>query len=155
MVEEAAELTTLLELFEEYFDFPAATLEIALGARIPDCVGGDQDHDPPFLIHFHPGFYPPHFHALVDTSQHDGLILEDGLILGGMIFQRWVFHVVLGTGAPPDPALIIPREMRLTICLKTTNLIPEGFLLFISPLPNGRDFNTTQTHFSRYSYTIL
>ena len=100
VTEETAELEALLDLFKEHLDVPAAAIEIAHGARTLGRVVGDEDPDPPRSIHFHPGLDPPQIHPLVPALQGDGLILEDVLIIRGMIFHRPVFHVVLGVECP-------------------------------------------------------
>jgi hypothetical protein len=53
--EEGAELQGLLELLEEDFDVPSATIEVALAGRAPVRVVGDKDHQALLSVDFNPG----------------------------------------------------------------------------------------------------
>lgn len=111
VAQEAAELEALLYLFEKHLDVPTAAIKITHGARTPSCVVGDEDHHPPRAVHFHPGLDAAQFHTLMPALQRDGLILEDVLIIRGVVLYSPVFHVVLGAGDPPDAALIQIEEV--------------------------------------------
>lgn len=69
--EKAAELETLLDLFEKHLDVPSAAIEIAYGSRAPIHVVGDENHDPPGVVHFHPCFDASELHSIVPALQRD------------------------------------------------------------------------------------
>ncbi len=85
VAEEAAEFETLLDLFEEDLDVPAPPVEVAYGARAPCHVVGDEYHDPPLAVYFHPCLHAPKSHPLVLSLQRDDLILDDILMALGVM----------------------------------------------------------------------
>lgn len=109
VAKEVAHFEGLLDLLEEGFDAPAASIQITDARSGPIEVVGQENHGGPFAIDLDPGLDPSQALGILPAgfiSNQSDLVVADNSTFGA--FQAFsadtVAEVVLGPGDPEDPA---------------------------------------------------
>jgi len=132
--EEVADFEGLLDLFEEGFDAPSATIQITDTGRCPLKVVGQKDHSDPFAVDLYPGGDATQalriLHAGLVSNQSN-LVIADDVPIGS--FQSLAANaapqVVLGTGDPKDTAFGEVEEVGEV----NVGLVEDGDLSGLKP----------------------
>ena len=109
VAKEVAYFEGLLDLLEEGFDTPAASIQIADTRSSPVEVIGQENHGGPFAVDLDPGFDSAQAFRILPTglvSDQSDLVVADDITFGS--FQTFsadtVAEVILGAGDPEDAA---------------------------------------------------
>ena len=109
VAKEVAYFEGLLDLLEEGFDTPAASIQIADTRSSPVEVIGQENHGGPFAVDLDPGFDSAQAPGILPTglvSDQSDLVVADDITFGS--FQTFsadtVAEVILGAGDPEDAA---------------------------------------------------
>ena len=113
--EESAEFEGLLDLLEEDFDIPSASVEIADAGRTPVRIVGDEYQQALLAVDFHPCLDAPDNPAPINL---DHLVSDDFPLVFGQVAPHSEAHVVLGPGDPPDlPRVQISQVIEIHVRL--------------------------------------
>lgn len=113
VTEEVADLEGLFDLFEEGFDAPSASIQIADTRSSPIEVVGQENHGGPFAVDLDPGFDSAQALGILPAglvSDQSDLVVADDITFGSFqVFSAdTIAEVVLGSGTQK-----IPRPDRL------------------------------------------
>lgn len=114
--EEVADFEGLLDLFEEGFDAPAASIQIADTGRSPFKVIGQENHGGPFPVNLDPCLDAAQSLWILRSGlrSHQGdLVITDDVALGlaQPLATNVVAQVVLSSGNPEDATLTEVEEV--------------------------------------------
>lgn len=116
MSQKVADAEGLFDLFEKYFNAPAAFVKGSDGAGGPWGIVGDEGHQHAFAVEFDEHFHSPQFDgilfaAFANAEQNEIVTLDVALGLFEEFLSHGVSHVVFGSGNPVDAALMQGKEV--------------------------------------------
>ena len=139
VAKEVADLEGLLDLFEEGFDAPSASIQITDAGSSPLKVIGQEDHGGPLPINLDPCLDAAQSLGILPTglvSDQSNLVVADDVAhwLAQPLATDVVAQVVLSSGDPEDATLAQIEEVSEV----DVGLVEDGYLARLQPCAQGQ-----------------
>ena len=132
--EEVTDFEGLLDLFEEGFDTPAASIQVADAGSSPLKIIGQENHGGPFPVNLDPCLDAAQSLGILRSglrSHQVDLIITDNVAFGFAqpLAADVIAQVVLGSGDPEDATFTQIEEVREV----DVGLVEDGYLARLQP----------------------